>query len=122
VPDWHARAGGVFSRKEDVSVLTERERSAADPRRPFSRRDGKILMGTDCPNPGHLRNVMAIRTNHFFKHLEEVFPRPGRHRAHNDRTRTTHGSQHDSKHGRGSVLTSDCTNRCKHWDVRPVLS
>src|SRR5712671_1764392 len=72
-------------------------------------RDGKILMVKDCPKHGHFEDVMAIDTA-FFKHLEEVFP--GRDiRAHNDETLHNHGSS-TIKHGRGSVLTVDLTNRC----------
>ena len=52
---------------------------------------------------------MAMDTA-FFKHLEEVFP--GRDiRAHNDEKLHNHGSS-TVKHGRGSVLTVDLTNRC----------
>ena len=72
-------------------------------------RDGKILMVKDCPKHGHFEDVMAIDTD-FFKHLEAVFP--GRDiRAHNDATLHNHGSS-TVKHGRGSVLTIDLTNRC----------
>jgi uncharacterized radical SAM superfamily Fe-S cluster-containing enzyme len=72
-------------------------------------RDGKILMVKDCPIHGHFEDVMAMDTA-FFKHLEEVFP--GRDiRAHNDETLHNHGSS-TIKHGRGSVLTVDLTNRC----------
>ncbi len=72
-------------------------------------RDGRILMVKDCPEHGHFEDVMAIDTA-FFKHLEEVFP--GRDiRAHNDETLHNHGSS-TIKHGRGSVLTVDLTNRC----------
>jgi 7,8-dihydro-6-hydroxymethylpterin dimethyltransferase len=72
-------------------------------------RDGKILMVKDCPVHGHFEDVMAIDTA-FFKHLEEVFP--GRDiRAHNDEKLHHHGSS-TVKHGRGSVLTIDLTNRC----------
>jgi uncharacterized radical SAM superfamily Fe-S cluster-containing enzyme len=72
-------------------------------------RDGKILMVKDCPIHGHFEDVMAIDTA-FFKHLEDVFP--GRDiRAHNDETLHKHGSS-TIKHGRGSVLTVDLTNRC----------
>jgi uncharacterized radical SAM superfamily Fe-S cluster-containing enzyme len=46
----------------------------------------------------------------FSQHLEEVFP--GRDiRAHNDEKLHNHGSS-TIKHGRGSVLTIDLTNRC----------
>jgi uncharacterized radical SAM superfamily Fe-S cluster-containing enzyme len=72
-------------------------------------RDGKILMVKDCPIHGHFEDVMAIDTG-FFKHLEDVFP--GRDiRAHNDEKLHHHGSS-TVKHGRGSVLTIDLTNRC----------
>jgi uncharacterized radical SAM superfamily Fe-S cluster-containing enzyme len=72
-------------------------------------RDGKILMVKDCPTHGHFEDVMAVDTA-FFKHLEEVFP--GRDiRAHNDERLHHHGSS-TVKHGRGSVLTIDLTNRC----------
>ena len=58
---------------------------------------------------GHFEDVMAIDTA-FFKHLEEVFP--GRDiRAHNDEKLHNHGAS-TVKHGRGSVLTVDLTNRC----------
>jgi uncharacterized radical SAM superfamily Fe-S cluster-containing enzyme len=72
-------------------------------------RDGKILMVKDCPIHGHFEDVMAIDTQ-FFRHLEEVFP--GRDiRAHNDEKLHHHGTS-TVKHGRGSVLTIDLTNRC----------
>jgi uncharacterized radical SAM superfamily Fe-S cluster-containing enzyme len=72
-------------------------------------RDGKILMVKDCPKHGHFEDVMAIDTD-FFKHLEAVFP--GRDiRAHADEKLHNHGSS-TVKHGRGSVLTIDLTNRC----------
>src|ERR1700693_2686115 len=72
-------------------------------------RDGKILMVKDCPKHGHFADVMAINTD-FFNHLEEVCP--GRDiRAHNDEKLHNHGTS-TIKHGRGSVLTIDLTNRC----------
>jgi uncharacterized radical SAM superfamily Fe-S cluster-containing enzyme len=72
-------------------------------------RDGKILMVKDCPIHGHFEDVMAVDVE-FFKHLEEVFP--GRDiRAHNDEKLHNHGTS-TVKHGRGSVLTIDLTNRC----------
>ncbi len=72
-------------------------------------RDGKILMVKDCPKHGHFEDVMSIDPA-FFKHLEEVFP--GRDiRAHNDEKLHNHGTS-TIKHGRGSVLTIDLTNRC----------
>jgi uncharacterized radical SAM superfamily Fe-S cluster-containing enzyme len=72
-------------------------------------RDGQILMTKDCPKHGHFEDVMAMDTA-FFKHLEEVFP--GRDiPAHNDEKLHNHGTS-TVKHGRGSVLTIDLTNRC----------
>ncbi|MBV9073060.1 MAG: radical SAM protein [Acidobacteria bacterium] len=72
-------------------------------------RDGKILMVKDCPIHGHFEDVMAMDPA-FFRHLEEVFP--GRDiRAHNDEKLHNHGTS-TIKHGRGSVLTIDLTNRC----------
>ncbi|MEK6406170.1 MAG: radical SAM protein [Acidobacteriota bacterium] len=72
-------------------------------------RDGKILMVKDCEKHGHFEDVMS-NDPAFFKHLEEVFP--GRDiRAHNDEKMHKHGSS-TIKHGRGSVLTVDLTNRC----------
>jgi tetraether lipid synthase len=72
-------------------------------------RDGKILMVKDCEKHGHFEDVMSIDPA-FFKHLEEMFP--GRDiLAHNDEKLHNHGSS-TVKHGRGSVLTIDLTNRC----------
>src|SRR5580658_2033947 len=72
-------------------------------------RDGKILMVKECPKHGRFEDLMSMDPA-FFKHLEDVFP--GRDiRAHNDETLHNHGSS-TIKHGRGSVLTVDLTNRC----------
>jgi uncharacterized radical SAM superfamily Fe-S cluster-containing enzyme len=72
-------------------------------------RDGSILMVKDCPKHGHFEDVMSIDAP-FFKHLEQVFP--GRDiRSHADEKLHDHGTS-TIKHGRGSVLTIDLTNRC----------
>ena len=72
-------------------------------------RDGEIWMIKDCPIHGRFEDLMAVDLD-FFKHLEDVFP--GRDiRAHNDEKLHDHGSS-TIKHGRGSVLTLDLTNRC----------
>jgi uncharacterized radical SAM superfamily Fe-S cluster-containing enzyme len=72
-------------------------------------RDGKILMVKDCEKHGHFEDVMSTDPA-FFKHLEEMFP--GRDiPAHNDEKLHNHGTS-TVKHGRGSVLTVDLTNRC----------
>src|SRR6201991_4033218 len=71
-------------------------------------RDGKILMVKDCETHGHFEDVMSIDPD-FSQHLEKAFP--GRViRAHNDEKLHNHGSS-TVKHGRGSVLTIDLTNR-----------
>jgi uncharacterized radical SAM superfamily Fe-S cluster-containing enzyme len=72
-------------------------------------RDGQILMVKDCEKHGHFEDVMSIDPA-FSQHLEKAFP--GRDiRAHNDEKLHNHGSS-TVKHGRGSVLTIDLTNRC----------
>jgi 7,8-dihydro-6-hydroxymethylpterin dimethyltransferase len=71
--------------------------------------DGRILMVKDCPVHGHFEDVMSIDPA-FFKRIEGMFP--GRDiRAHNDEKLHDHGTS-SIKHGRGSVLTIDLTNRC----------
>jgi uncharacterized radical SAM superfamily Fe-S cluster-containing enzyme len=97
----------ILDGKKDVSVLLNEQ--VGEIRATILERDGKILMVKDCPIHGHFEDVMAIDTA-FFRHLEEVFP--GRDiRAHNDEKLHNHGSS-TIKHGRGSVLTVDLTNRC----------
>ena len=72
-------------------------------------RDGKILMVKDCPKHGHFEDILSIDPA-FTRHIEEVFP--GRDiPAHNDEALHNHGSS-TVRHGRGSVLTIDLTNRC----------
>src|SRR5689334_16849345 len=97
----------ILDGKKDVSVLLNEK--VGEIKATILERDGKILMVKDCPLHGHFEDVMAIDTA-FFKHLEEVFP--GRDiRAHNDEKLHNHGTS-TIKHGRGSVLTIDLTNRC----------
>jgi uncharacterized radical SAM superfamily Fe-S cluster-containing enzyme len=97
----------ILDGKKDVSVLLHEK--VGEIKATILERDGKILMVKDCPIHGHFEDVMAIDTD-FFKHLEQVFP--GRDiPAHNDDTLHNHGSS-TIKHGRGSVLTVDLTNRC----------
>src|SRR5947199_1296173 len=97
----------ILDGKKDVSGLLKGKVGAI--KATILERDGKILMVKDCPIHGHFEDVMAMDTD-FFKHLEEVFP--GRDiRAHNDEKLHNHGTS-TVKHGRGSVLTIDLTNRC----------
>src|SRR5467141_491737 len=72
-------------------------------------KDGKIVMVKECRIHGHFEDLMSIDPA-FSQHLEDVFP--GRDiKAHNDEKLHNHGSS-TIKHGRGSVLTIDLTNRC----------
>ena len=72
-------------------------------------RDGQIWMVKDCPVHGHFEDMMAVDSK-FLNWIEANFP--GRDiRAHNDEGLHNHGSS-SIKHGRGSVLTVDLTNRC----------
>src|ERR1700719_2282814 len=97
----------ILGGRADVRVLLNEK--VGEIKATILERDGKILMVKDCPIHGHFEDVMAMDTA-FFKHLEEVFP--GRDiPAHNDDKLHTHGSS-TVKHGRGSVLTVDLTNRC----------
>src|SRR5438094_336387 len=97
----------ILDGKKDISVLLNEK--VGEIKATILERDGKILMVKDCPKHGHFEDVMAIDTQ-FFRHLEEVFP--GRDiAAHNDEKLHNHGTS-TIKHGRGSVLTIDLTNRC----------
>src|SRR5205809_3112476 len=97
----------ILDGKKDVSVLLNEK--VGEIKATILERDGKILMLKNCPLHGHFEDVMAMDTE-FFKHLEDVFP--GRDiPAHNDETLHNHGTS-TVKHGRGSVLTIDLTNRC----------
>ena len=72
-------------------------------------RDGQVWMLKDCPVHGHCEDMMAVDSK-FLSHVEAMFP--GRDiDAHNDEKFHKHGSS-TIKHGRGSVLTIDLTNRC----------
>ncbi|MGH9863370.1 MAG: hypothetical protein ACRD35_08100 [Candidatus Acidiferrales bacterium] len=72
-------------------------------------RDGQVWMVKDCPKHGRYEDLMAVDSK-FLSWIEKNFP--GRDiRAHNDADLHNHGSS-TIKHGRGSVLTVDLTNRC----------
>ena len=72
-------------------------------------RDGQVWMVKDCPIHGHFEDLMAADSR-FLQWIEKNFP--GRDiRAHNDEKLHDHGSS-SIRHGRGSVLTVDLTNRC----------
>ena len=72
-------------------------------------RDGQVWMVKDCPVHGRYEDMMAVDSR-FLNWIEQNFP--GRDiPAHNDKDLHNHGSS-TIKHGRGSVLTVDLTNRC----------
>jgi uncharacterized radical SAM superfamily Fe-S cluster-containing enzyme len=97
----------ILDGKLPVDVL--RNEKVGEIKAEIIERDGKILMVKDCPIHGHFEDVMAIDPK-FLEHIEKVFP--GRDiRAHNDEKLHNHGTS-TVKHGRGSVLTIDLTNRC----------
>ncbi len=97
----------ILDGARDVSVLLTEK--IGEIKAHIIERDGRILMVKDCPVHGHFEDVMSIDPA-MFRHLEDVFP--GRDiAAHNDETLHNHGSS-TIKHGRGSVLTVDLTNRC----------
>jgi 7,8-dihydro-6-hydroxymethylpterin dimethyltransferase len=97
----------IVDGKQDYRVLSNER--PGEIKAQIIERDGKILMVKDCPVHGYFEDVISIDPQ-FFRHLEETFP--GRDiRAHNDEKLHNHGSS-TIKHGRGSVLTVDLTNRC----------
>src|SRR5256885_41518 len=72
-------------------------------------RNGQVWMVKDCPQHGKTEDLMAIDVK-FLEWIEKNFP--GRDiPSHNDEDLHNHGSS-TIKHGRGSVLTVDLTNRC----------
>lgn len=72
-------------------------------------RNGEIWMIKDCPQHGHIEDMMAVDAK-FLEHIEGMYP--GRDiEAHHDKDLHKHGSS-TVKYGRGSVLTVDLTNRC----------
>ncbi len=88
------------------SLLTEK---TGEIKATIIERDGQVWMVKDCPIHGHFEDMMAVDVN-FLSWIERNFP--GRDiRAHNDEGLHNHGSS-SIKHGRGSVLTVDLTNRC----------
>ncbi len=88
------------------SLLTEK---TGEVKANIIERNGEVWMVKDCPIHGHFEDMMAADAK-FLSWIERNFP--GRDiRAHNDEGLHNHGSS-SIKHGRGSVLTVDLTNRC----------
>jgi uncharacterized radical SAM superfamily Fe-S cluster-containing enzyme len=97
----------IISGKKEVSVLLNEK--VGEIKAQIIERDGEVWMVKDCPVHGHFEDIMAMDTK-FLEHIEAMFP--GRDiQAHNDEKLHNHGSS-TIKHGRGSVLTVDLTNRC----------
>src|ERR1043166_400581 len=97
----------IIDGRKDVAVL--RDGRAGEIKATILEREGRILMGKDCPVHGHFEDVISIDPE-FLRHLETVFP--GRDiSAHCDESIHNHGDS-SIRYGRGAVLTIDLTNRC----------
>ena len=97
----------ILNGEEDYRILINEK--VGEIKAQIIEREGQIWMVKDCPIHGHIEDLMAIDSQ-FLKWIEENFP--GRDiRSHNDGDLHNHGSS-TIKHGRGSVLTVDLTNRC----------
>jgi uncharacterized radical SAM superfamily Fe-S cluster-containing enzyme len=71
-------------------------------------RDGKVIIEKTCPTHGTFVDTMAVNPA-FLQRMESLFP--GRDFPAVTDTLHNHGTS-SIKHGRGSVLTIDLTNRC----------
>jgi uncharacterized radical SAM superfamily Fe-S cluster-containing enzyme len=101
-----ARAA-IISGEKDWRILTTE--SVGEIKAHIVERDGQVWMVKDCPKHGHFEDIMAIDSK-FLNWIEKNFP--GRDiPAHNDKDLHNHGTS-SVRHGRGSVLTLDLTNRC----------
>ncbi|MCY3775599.1 MAG: radical SAM protein [Candidatus Aminicenantes bacterium] len=97
----------ILEGQEDYRVLIDEK--VGEIKATIIERDGQVWMVKECPIHGKCEDLMAIDSK-FLSWIESNFP--GRDiRSHNDATLHNHGSS-TIKHGRGSVLTVDLTNRC----------
>ena len=97
----------ILSGEEDYHILIDEK--VGEVKAKVIERDNQIWMVKECPIHGRIEDIMSIDAN-FMRWIESNFP--GRDiRAHNDEDLHNHGSS-TIKHGRGSVLTVDLTNRC----------
>ena len=97
----------IIEGKEDYQILINEK--VGEIKAQIIERDGEVWMIKECPRHGKFEDIMAIDSK-FLSWIESNFP--GRDiRAHNDEDLHNHGSS-TIKHGRGSVLTVDLTNRC----------
>ncbi len=97
----------ILSGEEDYHILIDEKVGEVKAR--VIERDNQIWMVKECPIHGKIEDIMSIDAN-FMRWIEGNFP--GRDiRSHNDEDLHNHGSS-TIRHGRGSVLTVDLTNRC----------
>ena len=97
----------IIEGEEDYKVLIHEK--VGEIKAQIVERDGQVWMVKECPLHGRFEDLMAVDSQ-FLEWIEANFP--GRDlRAHNDGGLHDHGSS-TIKHGRGSVLTVDLTNRC----------
>lgn len=97
----------IVEGEEDWQVLVNEK--VGEIKAEIVERDGQVWMVKECPDHGRFEDLMAVDSA-FLEWIERNFP--GRDlRAHNDGALHDHGSS-TIKHGRGSVLTVDLTNRC----------
>jgi len=97
----------IIKGEKDWRILTKE--SVGEIKAHIIERDGQVWMVKDCPQHGHFEDLMAIDSK-FLHWIEKNFP--GRDiPAHNDKELHNHGTS-SVRHGRGSVLTVDLTNRC----------
>ena len=97
----------IIEGKEDYQILINEK--VGEIKAQIIERDGEVWMVKECPQHGKFEDLMAVDSK-FLSWIEANFP--GRDiRAHNDEDLHNHGSS-TIKHGRGSVLTVDLTNRC----------
>ena len=97
----------IIDGEEDYKILVREK--VGEIKAQIVERDGQVWMVKECPQHGRFEDLMAVDSG-FLEWIESNFP--GRDlRAHNDGGLHDHGSS-TIKHGRGSVLTVDLTNRC----------
>ena len=97
----------ILSGEDDYKILIDEKVGEVKAR--VVERDNEIWMEKECPQHGRFEDLMSIDSK-FLRWIEANFP--GRdQRSHNDEGLHNHGSS-SIKHGRGSVLTVDLTNRC----------
>ena len=101
-----ARAAIISGEQDWTTLLHEK---VGEVKAEIIERNGEVWMIKDCPQHGRIEDLMAIDVR-FLEWIEKNFP--GRDiPAHADAELHNHGTS-TIKHGRGSVLTVDLTNRC----------